>query len=349
MKLLQRVLAVPPAFYAAAFPGLAALLLFGWLAACKQDQASVTIYTSVDRSYSEPILRMFEARTGIRVDALYDVEAARTTGLVTRLVAEVSRPRADVFWNGELVQTQYLALQGVLTPYTPTTAVPTRTSPDQMWTSFGGRARVLIVNTDLVAMDDWPTGLSDFLSDRWSANQLAIAHPLFGTSATHAAALYATWGAQKAKRFYQDLHASGVHIVDGNSVVRDLVVRGDILFGLTDTDDACNARARGAPVAVLFPDQDEHATGTLVIPNTVAMIAGARHPKAAATLIDFLLSAEVTTELVRAGWFHIDGNRVLASESCDLPKTLRRIQVDPVALVQALEQAEFDLRQILVR
>ena len=159
------------------------------LAACKDDAPSVTIYTSVDRSFSEPILQMFEVQTGIRVEALYDVEAAKTTGLVNRLIAEANRPRADVFWNGELVQTQHLAVLGILSPYATTAADTAQQPPDRMWTSFGGRARVLIVNTDLQAVGNRPTGLADFMSDRWQSNRLAISPPLFGTSASHAASL----------------------------------------------------------------------------------------------------------------------------------------------------------------
>lgn len=314
--------------------------------ACKDTAPSVTIYTSVDRSFSEPILLAFEARTGIRVDALYDVEAAKTTGLVNKLLAEAGRPRADVFWNGELVQTQRLAAQGLLAPYVPKGA--DEQGPDALWTAFGGRARVMIINTDRMARAR-PTGLADFLSRQWQAGDLAVAHPLFGTSATQAAALYALWGPDVAGRYYRDLQAAGVQIVDGNSVVRDMAVRGDILFGLTDTDDACAAYAKGAPVAVIFPDQGPNGIGTLVIPNTVALVAGAPHADTGKALIDYLLQAQVAQDLADAGWFHVDGDRVLAAQSCGLPDRVKRMQIDPETLSGALEGALSDLRQVLVR
>ncbi len=50
---------------------------------------------------------------------------------------------------------------------------------------------------------------------------------------------------------------------------------GQLAFGLTDTDDACGAVDRGSPVVIIVPDQKPGEMGTLVIPNTVAMIAGA--------------------------------------------------------------------------
>ena len=51
----------------------------------------VVAYVSVDRKDAEPILMQFERESGIRVRAIYDAEAAKTTGLVTRLIAESSR------------------------------------------------------------------------------------------------------------------------------------------------------------------------------------------------------------------------------------------------------------------
>ena len=43
------------------------------------DQSEVVIYTSVDQIYSEPVLEKFEGETGIKVKAVYDVEAALAT------------------------------------------------------------------------------------------------------------------------------------------------------------------------------------------------------------------------------------------------------------------------------
>ena len=77
----------------------------------------VVVYTSVDQHFSEPILKAFENESGIKVRAVYDVEAAKTTGLVNRLIAEKSNPLADVWWNGEFAQTILLKEKGVLTQY----------------------------------------------------------------------------------------------------------------------------------------------------------------------------------------------------------------------------------------
>ena len=261
------------------------------------------IYTSVDQVHAEPILREYEKRTGVRVRAVYDIEAAKTTGLVTRLQAEMERPQADVFWNGEFAQTLALKQKGVLAPYhSPAAAdIPAAfKDPDGQWTGVGGRARVFIVNTNLLTPSEYPSSLADMLSQQWPADKTGMAHPLFGTAATHAAALYASLGPERARVFFERLHERGVRVVDGNSVVRDMVASGQLAFGITDTDDAAGAIARGAPVRVVSPDCD--SSGTLVIPGTVAMIAGAPHAAEARALMDYLVSAEVENALMKAGF-----------------------------------------------
>jgi iron(III) transport system substrate-binding protein len=87
----------------------------------------------------------------------------------------------------------------------------------------------------------------------------------------------------------------GWRIVDGNSVVRDLVVAGQLAAGITDSDDACAALSPGAPLKILSLDD------TVVIPGTVAMIAGAPHPAEARALIDYLLEPSTERRLIDSG------------------------------------------------
>ena len=52
---------------------------------CQPDNTKkIVVYTSVDQVFSEPILKLFEKETGIRVMPDYYVEASKTTGLVNR-------------------------------------------------------------------------------------------------------------------------------------------------------------------------------------------------------------------------------------------------------------------------
>ena len=107
-----------------------------------------------------------------------------------------------------------------------------------------------------------------------------MADPRFGSTSFHVAALYALVGDEKMDDFFRRLKANGVRVVDGNSVVRDLVARGDVKVGLTDTDDVNVALEDGQPIAMVLPDKD--GLGVPVMPNMVSLIANAPHPADAA-------------------------------------------------------------------
>ena len=65
------------------------------------ERRTVTIYVSTDRVFSEPVLREYERRSGVKVNPVYDTEETKSTGLANRLLAEKARPQADVFWSNE--------------------------------------------------------------------------------------------------------------------------------------------------------------------------------------------------------------------------------------------------------
>lgn len=333
---------------------LCALALSLVVSACGESEDAnnaVVIYTSVDQNFAEPILRRFETETGIEVKAVYDVEAAKTTGLVKRLAAEASNPQADLFWSGEPVQTQVLADQAIFMSHVPSNAREgLQSGPDNLWTAFGGRARVLIVNRQKLEEADWPKSIYDFLASQRDLTRAAIAYPLFGTSSTHAAALFSLLGPDKARAFYDGIVEKNVAVVDGNSVVRDLVVAGKMDFGLTDTDDACSAIERmPETVAAVFPDQGPNDMGTLVIPNTIARVKNGPNSETAEKLYDFLVSEEVADLLAAAGWFGIDGTRVFISETCNLPETVKPMVVDYAGLSRNMDDVIRDLRDRIVR
>jgi len=263
----------------------------------REASKEVVIYTSVDQIFSEPILSDFEKDTWIKVKAVYDVEASKTVGLVNRLLTEKGHPRCDVFWNSEVGRTIFLKQKGLFTPYTSPSAKdipPQFRDKDDYWTGFAARARVLVYNTNLLKPSDLPKSIFELTGAQWKG-KVALGYPVFGTTATHMAALYATLGQEKTERFLQDLKDNDVVIVDGNSVVRDMVVEGELPIGFTDTDDVNVANQAGKPVKMIYPDRD--GLGTLLIPNTVALIKDSPHPEEGKKLIDYLLSREVESRL----------------------------------------------------
>lgn len=284
---------------------VAALALLG-VGGCRSPESTqnaartVTAYVSTDRVFSEPVLREYEKRSGVTVNAVYDTEETKSTGLANRLLAEKARPQADVFWSNEPVRTLVLKSRDVLASYRSPGAegIPAALlDPDGYWTGFSARIRVIAYNTKTVTPTEAPQSIFDLADPKWKG-QVAMADPRFGSTSFHVAALYALAGDDKMDDFFRRLKANGVRIVDGNSVVRDLVARGEVKTGLTDTDDVNVAIENGQPVGMVLPDRE--GLGVPVMPNMVSLIAGAPHPEEARKLIDYLLSADVERQLAQS-------------------------------------------------
>jgi iron(III) transport system substrate-binding protein len=279
---------------------LCGLLLVVMAIGCRPGYDSAAIvYTAQDEEFAKPIFATFTARTGTEVLPKYDSESAKTTGLVADLIYEAARPRADVFWNNEPVGTIRLDRLGLLDVYRSlqAAAYPAEDrSPRDTWCGFAARARVLVVNTNLVKEAERPRSIEDLADPKWRGH-VGMAKPLFGATATHAACLFGFWGTDKAEDYYRRLKANQIQIVAGNKQVAVNVGAGQLAFGITDTDDALEEIEHGQPVVMVYPDQQPGGIGTLFFPNTLSVIKGCPHPAAARRLIDYLLSPEVEAAL----------------------------------------------------
>lgn len=319
---------------------IALLLLACLIISCSKSEKEVVVYTSLDQIYSEPIFAEFQKETGIKVKAVYDTEAAKTVGLVNRLIAEKDNPQADVFWNSECVRTIMLKRVGVLQPYnSPSSSdIPAQFKDQELfWTGFAARCRIIVYNTKMVKLEEAPKSIFDLTKPQWQG-QVAFANPLFGTSATHVASLFLALGDEKAKKYLQDLKANKAVMVAGNAMVCDQVSAGELKVGLTDTDDVNGAIEDGKPVAMVYPDQGDKDIGTLVIPNTVAMIANCPHSKSAKKFIDYLLSRQVEEKLANSRSVQMPVRSGIAT-----PKNIRTIsEIKPmnVNLEKTADQIE---------
>ena len=206
------------------------------------------------------------------------------------------------------------------------------------------RARVIVVNTERVAEAERPKSLFDLAELKWKG-QVAMAKPLFGTTATQAACLFQVLGPDQAKEFYRGLKSNGVHIMSGNKQVAEAVAAGQIAVGLTDTDDAIIEVEAGRPVALIFPDRD--GIGTLFIPNTLCIIRNSPNPDGARKLVDYLLSAEVEKRLAEGPGRQIPLNPQVEARlpaAIETPRTVKAMEVDFEKAAELWDEAQAFLR-----
>ncbi len=300
---------------------LAVACCVGWWGCGERAGSEVVLYTSQDQVYAEPLLRRFEAETGIKVRAVFDSEAVKTVGLANRLMAERARPRADVFWNNEELRSHQLAAAGVL-------------GATNGFQGFGQRSRRIVINTNLVSLGEAPGRFADLTNEVWKG-RVAMAYPLFGTTATHFQVLRQHWGEEGWRAWCRGLVANQAMLLDGNSQVVKMVGRGEAAVGMTDSDDITAGQREGLPVAAVPLGDD-----TLLIPNTVGLVVGASHPEAARRLVDFLTSAPVVDALVAAGGMESP----LAGPAGAAPR-----RPDWGALLRDLEATTAELKEIYLR
>jgi iron(III) transport system substrate-binding protein len=247
----------------------------------RDDSPEIIVYAAQDQVYAEPILKEFENQTGIRVRAIYDSEAVKTVGLANRLIAEQGRPLCDVFWGNEELRTRQLAARGIF-------------RETNGWAAFGYRSRRMAVRagtTNLLLPGSWAE-----LTNVTYRQQVAVAYPLFGTTATHFMALRHHWGESNWLNWCRAFVANQPYIVDGNSVAVKFLERGQANIALTDSDDIEASRRQGTALQALPFDSE-----TLLIPNTVGVIRDCPNPVAAQKLFVYLQSSAVIDRLIAAG------------------------------------------------
>jgi iron(III) transport system substrate-binding protein len=307
----------------------------------------VVVYAALDREFSAPILMDFEEGEGVTVTPKYDVESTKTVGLANAIIQESKRPRCDVFWNNEILHTLRLEKLGLLEAYEPPSAekYPAQyRSPDGRWHGFAARGRVLIVNTKLVPKEERPSSIRDLADPRWK-DKCGLAKPLFGTTATHAAVLFATWGDDEAKHFFADVK-DNAQVHSGNKQVALAVGRGQLSFGLTDTDDAIVEIESGSPVEIVYPDQGEGGMGALFIPNTLSILKNCPHPENARRLIDYLLTPAVEKTLAAGASAQFPLHADVSEPPRVAQQGVRHMEVDFEAAADKWDEASKYLEQL---
>jgi iron(III) transport system substrate-binding protein len=289
----------------------------------KSDAAkskTVVVYVSEDQVFSEPILKDFERESGIKVNAVFDTEEAKSTGVMNRLLAEKDNPQADVYWANEPVRADVLRQQAISTQFRPVNAaqIPDQfKEPQGFWTGFSARARLLVVNKKATIK---PSSILAYVDPKVKGKAV-IANPLFGTTTAQMAALFTVWGNEKANRFLDGLKANQVKLSTGNGESADFVSSGEFEFALVDSDDAVSRVRQGKPIEIIYPDQGDGEIGVLVLPNAAVLIRNGPNVENGKKLIEYLVSKETERKLAFA-----DCAQIPLHPGVETPKEIKPIE-----------------------
>lgn len=303
------------------------------LPSCAARDGVVVVYISVDDVLANQLLWACTQAIGVDILAVRDTEAMKTTGLENRIRAESNRPRADIFWSSEAFATARLASDGFLQPL-PTSVLERwpveHRDPNGMWFAFAARARVVAYRSDreVVVPKTWAAFANPDLRTleavgNTSVPGIAIADPRFGTTRGHVAALSAVWSVARSNAasgaepsgssswesptlegWIDGLRANGARVLSGgNAATVDAVASGEVTFGFTDSDDVFAAQARGLPIAFALPRTFAKGVaggGTMLVPNTVGLVAGRPESAEVNAVLEWIASAECERLICRS-------------------------------------------------
>lgn len=143
-----------------------------------------------------------------------------------------------------------------------------------------------------------PGGWKELLDPKWRG-KIAFADPSVSSSSFEALVnmLFAMGGGEPEKgwpyvaRFVANL---GGRLLGGSAEVYGGVASGEYALGVTFEEAAAIYRRQGAPVGIVYP-----AEGSIVEPDGVAIIRGARNAANARLFVDFVTSRRAQAKIAR--------------------------------------------------
>lgn len=247
----------------------------------------VVVYTPMFDGFMVGMNQLFEAHyPDIKVQTV----RASTTLLEDRIRSEKSKPLGDVMFAGDLPTYLQLKKHNLIQPISVAIAdkIPANMKdPDRMWVAVYQLPGIMFYNDTLIPADKAPKDWKDLVSPDLKGAVLIRNPTQSGVARAFYLALIKAWGVDAAFDFFKKLDAQ----MDGNYVASNdkllmSIVHGEAKVSVLNEADVWMARhEKKFPLMVAYP-----ASGAYVMPEPIAMIAGAPHPEAAQKYIDFVMS-----------------------------------------------------------
>jgi iron(III) transport system substrate-binding protein len=296
---------------------LAGLLAAAGPLAGQPIEDELVLITPVGKSFSDPALAEFrkQAKERWNVDVKTSALAAGTPIAYGRIVEWNGRPQADLFWGGESALFDRLAEQGLLAPLELPKAVtdgipqaigkPKPVSlkdPKGLWVGTVLESCGIAYHPRLLQRlgvpppKDW----DDLLDPRLKGNVAQV--PPTRSSSSHAAyeVILQREGDAKGWEILKRLAANTGIFVPRSRDVPSLVAKGEFAVGFAvPSYFAFEDRLAGFDIKYVAPKTAWITSGP------AAILAGAKHPKAARAFVEFLLSERGQRIAMERGLFPI--------------------------------------------
>jgi iron(III) transport system substrate-binding protein len=261
-----------------------------------RQEGKVVWYTSTPTATANKIAKLFETKTGVKVDMFRSGGSA----LVGRFRREVSSAviSVDVLTTSDPAAVAGMAKQGTFLPFKPTgfEQVPDVAKDDQgAYVAHRLNVMTLAVRTDKLSASDIPRTWAA-LTDPKYKGMMVMGDPSFTALQLMEVA---TLSKKLGWDYFEKLQKNDIMIVEGNEQVVAALKSGQRLIAVGVNDSyAKNARQDGYPIGSIHPTE-----GVFLIPSPTAVVKGSPHPNAAKLFADFVLSEEAQKLLTQDGGY----------------------------------------------
>ncbi len=307
----------------------AAALFVASLAGLPASAADLVLYTSQPNEDAQATVDGFmAANPSIKVDWVRD----GTPKIMAKLQAEIAagNPVADVLLIADTVTLERLKEAGKLMAYKSPEAVNYDAS---LYDAGGYYYSTKLITTGIVyntAAAMKPTSWQD-LAKPEAKGLVVMPSPLTsGAALIHAQTLAGVpslgWD------FYKSLAANGAIASGGNGQVLKSVASGEKAYGMIVDYMPIREKAKGAPLAFVFPTE-----GVSAVTEPVAILSTAKHADAAKAFVDYVLSEKGQAGFVKLGYIPAR-NGVAMPEGFPARSTIKVLPLDAAAAVKNTDQ-----------
>jgi iron(III) transport system substrate-binding protein len=277
-----------------AFGRRAALGLAAALAApgiLRAQARSVTMYTAMPTDILNALVPAYRAKSGVDVQ----VVSAGSGELTKRLQAESARPLADALIS--VGADGIDANPTLFEPYDPpgTDKIIPGLRHSRNWLPFTVTLpAVIAVNTRLVAEADIPTQWRDLADPKWKGKIAFAGADRSGSAFVQMLQILHNEGETAGWQLFGRMMENFVITGSSTALIRG-AAQGEYAMALTLEDNAQRFIDGGAPIRIVYPRE-----GISIQADAMALVARAPNPAAGKALIDYIVSPEGQTVIVKA-------------------------------------------------
>lgn len=288
------------------------------------QQGRLVIWSATNAELTEALIEEFGKHyPRIQVDMI----RAGSGQLITRLNAEQPRPSGDVLMGiaKETFDGNYHLFEGYVSANHDSIPSELKDRAAQpRYYGFSMPLQAIMVNTDLLSEDEYPTSWKDLADERFRG-RLILANPaVSGSAYAQIFQMYELYGFD----FLRKVVPNAVFTAS-STVVPESIARGEYAVGVTGESNIAEHIMNGSPVKAIYPSE-----GTGARFDATGIIANAANSDNARLFMDFVTSREAY-ELV----YRIDDRRTVHPD-VEAPGPLPALSDIPLMDYDAVKASE---------